>query len=70
MGRPGMGRPGTGRACGLALAAGVSGRGGGVGALYTGRGPVWGMIMRRGGTAGAAGRWAAGGVVGGAEAAG
>ncbi len=28
---------------------------GGIGALYTGRGPVWGMIIRGGGTTGAVG---------------
>jgi hypothetical protein len=63
-GRPAIGRPGTGRACRLAFATGLSARGGGGGALYTGRGPVWGTIIRRGGTAGAAGRCGAGGAAG------
>jgi len=60
MGCPGTGRPGAGRmvaegapVCG----AGAMGRGSG--ALYTGRGPVWGTIMR--GTGGLATAGGAGG---------
>src|SRR5512147_2192020 len=51
MGLPGTGRPGAGRgveavapAPALALAGGAA-----AGALYTGRGPVCGVIIRRGG---------------------
>ena len=83
IGWPGTGRPGAGRvldpaaAPALALALG----GGAAGALYTGRGPVWGVIMRRGGpvglvacapeeaAAGAGGLAAAGAAGGGATAA-
>src|SRR5271166_1934866 len=81
MGWPGTGRPGVGRAAAPASALGAAGR---IGALYTGRGPVCGTIMRgdgtgsRGGADGAAGlvpRGAAGcmpagsaGAAGGAEA--
>ncbi len=43
MGCPGTGRPGTGRAGAPAPAVGAAGLGG---ALYTGRGPVWGTIIR------------------------
>jgi len=46
IGCPGTGRPGAGRG---------GAPGAGIGALYTGRGPVCGMIMRRGGGTGAAG---------------
>ncbi len=46
IGWPGTGRPGAGR--GVVLAAGR------IGALYTGRGPVCGTIMRRAGGGGAA----------------
>lgn len=48
IGCPGTGRPGAGRAAALG-AAGDCG-----GALYTGRGPVWGTITRRCGGVGAA----------------
>jgi hypothetical protein len=51
IGCPGTGRPGVGR--GGAPAAGAPG--GGSGALYTGRGPVCGMIMRGGGAVGVIG---------------
>ncbi len=43
MGCPGTGRPGAGRGGATADAVGAAGRGG---ALYTGRGPVCGTIMR------------------------
>jgi hypothetical protein len=46
IGCPGTGRPGAGRG---------GAPGAGIGALYTGRGPVCGMIMRRGGGTGAVG---------------
>jgi hypothetical protein len=62
IGCPGTGRPGTGRALpdgALVCPMGTPGRGGG--ALYTGRGPVCGTIMRGAGVCGAAG---AGGGVG------
>lgn len=58
IGCPGTGRPGTERIGAPASAVGEAGLGG---ALYTGRGPVWGTIMRgdgvceRGGATGAAG---------------
>jgi hypothetical protein len=68
MGCPGTGRPGAGRmvpAGPLACTVGATGRGGG--ALYTGRGPVCGTIIRGAGgcggpvtTGGAAGRGATG----------
>ncbi len=62
MGCPGTGRPGAGRAAiGTPGCTGAGGRGGG--ALYTGRGPVWGTIMRGAGglgADGAAGRGATG----------
>lgn len=48
MGWPGTGRPGAGRA-GAPGAACPAGAAGLIGALYTGRGPVCGMIMRGGG---------------------
>jgi hypothetical protein len=51
MGCPGTGRPGAGREATFAVEA----PGAGTGALYTGRGPVCGMIMRGGGARGAAG---------------
>src|SRR5579864_6337878 len=68
IGWPGTGRPGAGRAVPIApaCAAGAAGRGGG--ALYTGRGPVWGTIMRGAGgctgvaTGGVVGRGAGAGV--------
>ena len=46
IGCPGTGRPGAGR---------IGAPGGGTGALYTGRGPVCGMIMRGCGVAGIGG---------------
>src|SRR5450755_256907 len=48
IGWPGTGRPGTGRE--IELGAGAAG--GASGALYTGRGPVCGMIIRGGGAIG------------------
>jgi hypothetical protein len=76
IGWPGTGRPGAGRAAPAAEAPacpiGTPGRGGG--ALYTGRGPVCGTIMRGAGgcgaaaTGGIAGRGATGVAAGGAEA--
>jgi hypothetical protein len=59
MGWPGTGRPGMGRGCVLPCAVGAAGRTCGGGAWYTGRGPVWGTIMRRaGGGGGGMGRGA------------
>src|SRR5258706_3366912 len=57
MGRPGTGRPGAGRDMPPIGTPGCTGGGAGRrGALYTGRGPVCGTIMRGGGGGGAAGR--------------
>ena len=53
IGWPGTGRPGAGRDVPPIGSPGCTGFGGG--ALYTGRGPVWGTIMRGGGAIGAAG---------------
>ncbi len=52
IGWPGIGRPGAGRADAPGSAAGCAGL---EGALYTGRGPVWGTIIRRAGASGWAG---------------
>ena len=52
IGCPGIGRPGAGRADAPCSAAGCAGL---EGALYTGRGPVWGTIIRRAGASGGAG---------------
>ena len=64
IGCPGTGRPGTGRAAiGTPGCTGAAGRGGG--ALYTGRGPVCGTIIRGAGgpgVTGATGRGATGDV--------
>src|SRR6202043_4045405 len=49
MGCPGTGRPGIGREAALGADAPGAARG----ALYTGRGPVCGMIIRGGGAIGA-----------------
>src|SRR5271169_4396877 len=67
MGWPGTGRPGTGRDVPPIGTPGCTG-GGAVrkGALYTGRGPVCGTIMRGAGGGGAAGRDAVEGAAGGA----
>ncbi len=74
IGWPGTGRPGAGRKVPIGALAWGGGAGRGGGALYTGRGPVCGTIMRGAGggggpvTTGGAGRGATGVVCDGAEA--
>ena len=55
IGCPGTGRPGVDRGGGGAPPPATGEPGGGRGALYTGRGPVCGMIIRGGGALGGAG---------------
>jgi hypothetical protein len=64
MGWPGTGRPGAARIAPPIGTPGCTGGGAGlIGALYTGRGPVWGTIMRGAGGGGADGRGATGGAL-------
>ena len=63
-GRPGIGRPVIGRAAIGTPGCGGGGAGRGGGALYTGRGPVCGTIMRGAGGVGATGAAETGGATG------